>query len=234
MSGCRDQPAELKRRTRRPTVPSGQHSESQHTAGNVGGFIKIDTTGLSTREFLAHMNGDAGFFMENGQLSQLEQLAPIDVLGALGVYFRGDKPTQINCLVSRFGIKTGVATATTFLVDTDQDVITANGNLNFADETITLDLRPYNKSITAISLRTPVDVRGTFAKPAFHLETGNLIARLGAAIGLGVAFPPAALLPLIDTGLGDNNACSRAYAAQQPPGNPMPKSGSSAPPPQRR
>jgi AsmA family protein len=76
-------------------------------------------------------------------------------------------------------------------------------------------------------------VRGTFAKPDYHLETGNLVARLGAAIGLGVAFPPAALLPLIDTGLGDNNACSRAYAAQQPPGNPAPKSGSSAPPQQR-
>jgi len=181
------------------------------------------------------MDGDAGFFMENGQVSQLlEQLAPIDALGALGVYLRGDKPTQINCLVSRFDIKTGVATATTFLVDTDQDVITASGNLNFADETQVLDLRPYNKSITVVSLRTPVDVRGTFAKPAYHLETGNLIARLGAAIGLGVAFPPAALLPLIDTGLGDDNACSRAYAAQQPPGNPTPKSGGSAPPPQRR
>jgi uncharacterized protein involved in outer membrane biogenesis len=224
------QHVDLHRLFGRPDMPA----MLQHTAGNVGGFIKIDTTGVSTREFLAHMNGDVGFFMENGQLSQLlEQLAPIDVLGALGVYFRGDKPTQINCLVSRFDIKTGVATATTFLVDTDQDVITANGNLNFADETITLDLRPYNKSITAISLRTPVDVRGTFAKPAYHLETGNLIARLGAAIGLGVVFPPAALLPLIDTGLGDNNACSRAYAVQQPPGNPMPKSGSSAPPAQR-
>lgn len=214
----------------RPDMPA----MLQHTAGNVGGFIKIDTTGASTREFLAHMDGDAGFFMENGQLSQLlEQLAPIDAVGALGVYVRGDKPTKINCVVSRFGIKTGIATATTFLVDTDQDVITASGNLNFADETIVLDLKPYNKSVTAVSFRTPVDVRGTFAKPAYHLETGNLIARLGAAVGLGVAFPPAALLPLIDTGLGENNACSRAYAAQQPPGNPTPKSGSSAPP-QRR
>jgi AsmA family protein len=221
---------DLHRLLGRPAMPQ----VLRETAGTVGGFVKIDTTGVSTREFLAHMDGDAGLFMENGQLSQLlEQLAPIDVLGALGVYVRGDKPTKINCLVSRFGIKAGVATATTFVVDTDQDEITASGNLNFGDETIVLDLTPYNKSVTAVSLRTPVDIRGTFGKPAYHLETGNLIARLGAAIGLGVVFPPAALLPLIDTGLGDNNACSRAYAAQQPPGNPAPKSGSSAPP-QRR
>jgi AsmA family protein len=217
---------DLHRLLDRPTMPQ----MLRQTAGTVGGFVKIDTTGVSTREFLGHMDGDAGLFMENGQLSQLlEQLAPIDVLGALGVYIRGDKPTKINCLVSRLGIKAGVATATTFLIDTDQDVITASGNLNFADETIVLDMKPYNKSVTAVSLRTPVDVRGTFAKPEYHLETGNLIARLGAAIGLGVAFPPAALLPLIDTGLGDDNACSRAYAAQQPPGNPTPKSGTSTP-----
>jgi hypothetical protein len=45
-----------------------------------------------------------------------------------------------------------------------------------------------------------------------------------------VLFPPAALLPLVDTGLGDNNACSRAYQAQKVPGDATPKSGSSAPP----
>ena len=197
----------------------------RETRGIVGGFVKIDTTGASMREFLARMNGDAGFFMENGQLSELlERLAPIDVLAALGVYLNGDKPVPINCLVSRFAIKQGVATATTLLFDTHDDSIVGNGNVNFAGETIYLDLTPYNKHFTVVSLRTPVQVRGTFAKPAFHLETGKLVARLGEALGLAVTVPPAALVPLIDTGLGDKNACSTAYALQRPPGNPEPKS----------
>jgi hypothetical protein len=42
-------------------------------------------------------------------------------------------------------------------------------------------------------------------------------------VGLGVLFPPAALLPLIDTGLGEKSAGSAAFAAQRPPGNPGPK-----------
>jgi hypothetical protein len=63
------------------------------------------------------------------------------------------------------------------------------------------------------------------AKPSFDIKTGEMAARLGAATGLGVLFPPAALLPLIDTGLGEHNACSEAYAAQQPPGNPQPRTG---------
>jgi uncharacterized protein involved in outer membrane biogenesis len=202
----------------------------RQVAGNAGGFVKIDTRGVSTREFLAHMNGDAGLFIENGQLSQLlEQLAPIDVLGALGVYARGDKPVPINCFVSRFDIKNGVATIATLLVDTPEDDIVGKGGINFADETLDLSLTPNNKHFTLVSLRTPVTVDGTFHKPDYHLKAAGLITRLGAAAGLGVLFPPAALLPLIDTGLGENNACSKAYAAQNPPGSPVPASGNGMP-----
>jgi len=206
----------------------------KQTAGVAGGFIKIDTSGVSMREFLARMNGDAGIFVENGRLSALlEQIAPINVLGALGVYIRGDEPVQINCFVSRFDIKQGVATAATLLFDTNDDTVMGEGNANFADETLYLRLVPYNKSFTSVTLRAPVDVRGTFKKPEYHLEVGGLAARLGAAVGLGVLFPPAALLPLVDTGLGDNNACSKAYAAQRPPGNAEPKAGTSTPPANR-
>jgi AsmA family protein len=200
------------------------------TAGVIGGFVKIDTTGVSTREFLAHMNGDAGFFMENGRVSRLlEQLAPIDVLSAVGVYLSGDKPVPINCLVSRFALKQGVATATTFVVDTDADSIVGRGNVNFADETLFVDFNPYNKHLRMVSLRTPVQIQGTLGKPVFHVESGKIVQRIGEALGLAVVFPPAALVPLIDTGLGADNACAKAYAAQHAPGNPEPKSGSSVP-----
>jgi hypothetical protein len=210
----------------RPTMPA----MLRQTAGTAGGFAKFDTTGVSLREFLGHMNGDAGIFLGDGQLSALlEQLAPINVLGALGVYVTGDRPVQINCMVSRFDIKQGVATASTLLVDTKAVEIIGKGNINFADETISLNLSPYNKGPTVLSLRMPVDIKDTFAKPDYHLEAGNLVARLGAAVGLGVLFPPAALVPLIDIGLGDDNACAKAYAAQQPPGS-TPASGSSTPP----
>jgi AsmA family protein len=197
----------------------------KQTAGTVGGFVKIDTNGVSLRELLARMNGDAGFFMENGQVSDLlQRLAPIDVLGALGVYASGDKPVPINCLVSRFAISDGVASLSTLLLDTNDTQISGEGAINFASEGLSLSFKPQNKHFTLVSLRAPVDVGGTLAKPNFSIKAGELVARLGAATGLGILFPPAALLPLIDTGLGEKNACSVAYAAQQPPGNPQPRS----------
>ena len=187
-----------------PTMPA----IVQETKGTAGGFITIDTSGVSLREFLAHMNGDVGVFVANGQMSSLlEKLAPLDVLEALGVYAVGDRPLPVNCFITRFDVKAGVATATTLLVKTPATTIVGSGNINFGSETLYLNVKPYNNSFAPVSLRTPVDIQGTLKKPAFHLETGNLVARLGAAAGLGVLFPPAALLPLIDTGLGENNAC---------------------------
>lgn len=186
----------------------------KRTAGIAGGFAKIDTTGTSIAEFLGRMNGDAGLFMENGQISDLlQELAPIDVLGALGVYMTGDKPVPINCLVSRFAIKDGTLTPSTMVLDTTDTDVVVKGTINFASEGLDLTVTPYNKHFTTVSLRTPVQIQGTFAKPEYHIEAGALIARVAAAVGLGVVFPPAALLPLVDTGLGPQNACAKVYGS---------------------
>jgi AsmA family protein len=164
--------------------------------------------------------------MENGSISDLlQQLAPINVLGALGVYAVGDKPVPINCLVARFALRDGKASASTLLVDTADTQITGEGDIDFGTEGLAFSFKPRNKHFAVVSLRTPVKVGGTLAKPDFDIKTGELAARLGAAVGLGVLFPPAALLPLIDAGLGEHNACSAAYAEQQPPGNPEPRTG---------
>jgi hypothetical protein len=198
---------------------------ARKTGGTVGGFIKLDTNGVTLHQFLARMNGDAGFFMENGEVSDLlQQLAPINVLGALGVYALGDKPVPINCLVTRFALRDGKASASTLLADTQDTQIAGAGDIDFASEGLSLSFKPRNKHFTVVSLRSPVTVGGTLAKPDFAVKTGELLARLGAAAGLGAVLPPAALLPLVDTGLGEHNGCSAAYAEQQPPGNPEPRS----------
>ena len=183
----------------------------KETAGTVGGFITLDTTGTSLRQFLGRANGDVGIFVANGKISALaERLAPLDVLGVLGVYASGDKPQPINCLVSRFDVRSGVATASTLLVKTPRTTIVGSGNINFASETLYLALKPYNNSFTPISLRSPVDILGTFKKPDFHVAAAGLAARAAAAVGLGVLFPPAALVPFVDAGLGNENACKTA------------------------
>jgi len=189
----------------------------RETAGTLGGFVDFDASGASMRQFLGSMNGNAAVFVADGQMSALlQRLAPIDVLGALGVYLSGDQPQPIDCFIGRFDLKSGVADVSTLLAKTPVTTIVGAGGVDFRNETINLKLKPYNNGFRPISLRTPIDIEGTLGKPDFHIEKEGVIAKLGAALGLGILFPPAALLPLMDTGLGSDNACAAAYAGKQP------------------
>jgi AsmA family protein len=199
----------------------------KETRGIAGGFVRVKSAGKSLRDFLAHMDGDAGLFVEQGQLSRLlQEIGGLNVVQALGLVVNGDRAIPINCLISRFDIKSGIATAAPLLLDTDDSTMVGKGNVNFAAETIYLDIKPYHKHFTPLTLRAPIELRGTFAQPQIGVSKVGLVERLGAAITLGVLVPPAALLPLIDTGLGDNKACASAFA--QPPE--APAVGTSQPP----
>jgi hypothetical protein len=184
-------------------------------AGIIGGFIKLKSKGANEREILARADGDVGFFMEGGQFSRLIlELMHLDVLESIGWWVQGDKPLPVNCVVTRFDVAQGIATASTFIFDTTDATIEGRGTLNFADETIAMDLFPHHKTPVAITFRSPIHIRGTFGKPSVTLDPVTLGGKIAAAVGLGVLAPPAALLPLINVGLGEKNTCGRAFAAQ--------------------
>lgn len=197
-------------------------ADLKQTAGILGGFARLDSAGTAQRQILAGLRGDIGFFLQGGRLSSsLAHLFEHDVAEALGLAPSDDQPHPINCLVARFAVDHGVATAATLLLDTKQAIVAGQGNLNLADETFFLDLNPYPKHGGSGRFGVPLQIRGTFAKPDISSETIGLAHRLGTAIGL--LQPPAVLLPLIDTGLGDKNKCRDAFAS--PPAG----EGSSAP-----
>ncbi|HKW52638.1 MAG TPA: AsmA family protein [Stellaceae bacterium] len=198
-------------------------ADLKQTAGVLGGFAKLDSAGTTQRQILAALRGDIGFFLQGGRLSSsLARMFEHDIAEALGLAPTNDEPHPINCLIARFAVDHGVATAATLLLDTKRTVVTGQGNVNLADETFFLDLTPYPKHAGSSRFGVPLEIRGTFAKPDITPEKVGLARRLGAAIGL--LTPPAVLLPMVDTGLGDKNKCREAFAASPPPGE-----GSSAP-----
>lgn len=189
--------------------------ELKQTAGVMGGFAKLQSSGTTQRQILSRLNGDIGLFLQGGQLSQATAgLFERDLAEALGLAEKGREPRPINCFIARFSVKEGVATVTTLLLDTAETIVTGEGNINLADETFFLDLKPYPKQAGSGRFGVPLEIRGTFAHPEVTSEKVGLAKRLGAAIGM--LAPPAVLLPLVDRGLGDKNKCSEAFAAPQP------------------
>jgi len=192
----------------------------KQTAGIIGGFAKLSSAGTTQRQILAQLDGDVGIFVQGGRLGQkLGGAFESSLAEALGLISKKDEsPHPVNCLIGRVKVARGVATAETLRLDTAETIVVGRGNINIGDETIFLDFRPYPKHGSTRRIGVPFAIRGTFADPSVTADKVGLIARLGAAIGIGDETPPDSLLQLLEAGLGEKNSCSNAFSKRDSAG----------------
>lgn len=110
-----------------------------------------------------------------------------------------------------------------FIIDTADTNIIGKGQISLLEETIDMKLSPQPKDFSIGSLRTPVHIDGTFKDPTVYPDK-MLAMRIGAAVLLGIfATPVAALIPLIETGPGEDNNCKALIASVELPETSQPK-----------
>jgi len=180
-------------------------------AGMIGGRAVIEGNGRSLAEILARGNGEIRLYMgAGGNLSALlVDLSGLQfgnaVLSALGVPDRA----QIECLVTDFVLKNGEAQSRLTMLDTNEARIGITGGVSLKTEALALVLRTQSKHFSIGSLPTPIDLGGTMGKPSIKPELAEAGARAAAAVGLGIVLTPlAGLLPTIQTGTGEDGACT--------------------------
>jgi uncharacterized protein involved in outer membrane biogenesis len=179
-------------------------------SGTVGGSAHLVTTGNSVATMLGRGNGGLQLFMQHGGnvSALLVDLAGLQVgdaiLSALGV----PNQTNVQCLVSDFVLTDGVVDTKALLLATPEANILGDGSVNLAAQTLDLHLHTDATHFSIGSLSTPINIGGTLKHPSVLPAPGPLAARAVPAVGLGVLFPPLALLPTIRLGLGDKNACA--------------------------
>jgi AsmA family protein len=180
--------------------------------GIAGGFLHIRGSGTSLREVVGGMEGEAGLFAEDGAFGPgLQHALDHDVLDALGLD-SGTRAVPVNCLISRFSVKKGVVTASTLLLDTAAATLLGHGTVNFGAETVYLDITPRHKQVTATTVSTPVEVRGTYAGVTIRPGTASIVERISAAVEPDILPPPPALQPLAAVALGEHNGCAADFA----------------------
>jgi len=183
--------------------------------GVVGGSAHLTATGNSVATMLGHGNGGLQLFMNQGGdinalLVDLIGLQAGDaVLSALGV----PQKTTIQCLVSDFSLTDGLVDTKTLLLATSEANVLGSGTVNLDTEKMNLHVATQATHFQIGSLSTPINIGGTLKNPSVLPAAGPLAARAGSAIGLGILFPPLALLPTIRLGLGDKNACTDTLTA---------------------
>jgi AsmA family protein len=179
-------------------------------SGVIGGRAAIDSTGNSVASFAGNGDGSVQLVMSGGgDLSAL--LVDISgfelgnsLLSALGIPSRD----QIECFVGDWGMKRGVMSTRTMILDTTDNITTGGGEIDLRTESLDYRLQTKAKHFSIGTLPSPIAITGKFKNPSIRPEVLPLAARGGAAVALAFLFPPAALLPTIQFGVGDDAHCA--------------------------
>lgn len=174
---------------------------------------------------LAGSNGELKTLISQGQVSKMMlEMMGLNVANIVITKVFGDKQVQLNCMATDFAVTNGLARTRYFVVDTKEALINIEGSINLANEQLDLRIDPKTKGLRLISLRSPFYVRGPFSQPDVSVDKGVLAMKAGSAIALAtIAAPVAALLPLINTGPGEDSDCARLLSdAREKPKAPPP------------
>lgn len=178
--------------------------------GELNGDADITGTGNSVAALLGTANGNLKMIVNDGAVSRsLMEIAGLNVGNYVVDKLFGEKEVKINCAAADLGIKDGLATTRLFVFDTENAIIYINGTSNFKDEQLDLKITPESKGFRVFSLRSPLYVRGPFAKPGAGVQAVPLALRGAGMVALGVVAGPAAgLLALIAPSGGEPNQCT--------------------------
>ncbi|MGE7993870.1 AsmA family protein [Pseudomonas sp. NPDC089554] len=182
----------------------------QTSFGELNGDADISGRGNSVAALLGTANGDLRLLINDGAISRsLMEIAGLNVGNYVVDKLFGDEDVKINCAAANIGIKDGLATTRLFVFDTENAIIYINGTANFASEQLDLKVTPESKGLRLFSLRSPLYVRGPFAKPNAGVQAVPLALRGAGMVALGVAVGPAAgLLALIAPSGDVPNQCT--------------------------
>ena len=182
--------------------------------------VDIKGSGKSVRAIMAGLQGRTNVVGRDGQLnSDALGTATTGLLDAMP-WASDANANKINCVVSRFDIKKGVATSKALVFDTNGMSLLGEGQVNLADETIDMGVTPESKSVSLASLAIPIRIGGTFASPSFGPDPAAM-AKGAASAAVGLVSKPASLVGSLlgaatDATAEEEDPCVAALSGKKP------------------
>ena len=183
---------------------------SRTSIGQVNGEFDLSGKGNSVGRMLASSNGKLGLIVAGGEISKLMmEKVGLHLWEILELKVTGDKLVKLRCGVADFNVKEGTMYAGALIFDTEVTTIIGTGSIDLGQEKLDLTLNQKTKNTSPLALRSPIYVRGSFARPVIQVDKGRVAARALGAIALGMVNPILALIPLIDAGPGKDSDCGQ-------------------------
>jgi uncharacterized protein involved in outer membrane biogenesis len=156
--------------------------------------------------------------MGQGQVSNLLlELVGLDGREILKFLMGGDKDVRVRCAATSFDVKDGLMTSRAILFDTTDTVVYGKGSANLGSEQLDIWLHPYPKDKSILTLRSPINIGGTFGAPKVAPDKKALVERGALALALGAINPLLSLAATYEPGPGEDANCA---AVLKEAGNP--------------
>ncbi len=178
-------------------------------AGVINGAARLKGRGNSVSAIAASGDGGVNFAMGAGGSvdALLLDLSGVELGKALLAALDIPDREGIRCMGVDFVLQKGLMYSRVLAMETTDHVITGGGAVDLGREVLELYIRTDGKRFSIGTLATPIRIAGPFKDLRFA-PAAELAIRGGAAVGLGVLFPPAALLPTIHFGVGEGSPCA--------------------------
>lgn len=198
--------------------------------GNMDIKLDLKGRGNSIAGLMAGLNGKTIVVMSDGNINKkaiklLGTDLSFGLLRLLNPFKKEEKYAKINCFVSGFDIKDGLAQSTALVMDTSQVSVVGYGKIDLKTEKINLSLKPSPKkgvgvkglakfSLSLGEFAKDFKFQGTLSKPSIAIDPTGSIFTLGKAIGGVALFGPFGIAAVLADGeFGDKNPCLAAIEA---------------------
>ncbi|WP_339915241.1 AsmA family protein [uncultured Brevundimonas sp.] len=183
--------------------------------GQTLGRARLEGPGASVHALAANARGTISLVVPHGQIRKaFAELLGINVGRGLSLLLSGDRTTtDIRCAVADFTVSGGLATARTFVIDTDVVVAKGTGTINLGAETLNLRIDGETKRPRLLRVWAPITVRGALIAPKLGVDGAAVAGQVGlAGVIAALVNPLAAVLPFIDPGLAKDANCGALIA----------------------
>jgi AsmA family protein len=186
--------------------------------GELALILKLEGRGSSTEALLSSLGGDASFAIQRGDVDLSVNLATADLVTWLlagarqGTNLvrrgRADARTKLKCLVGRFELERGIATAQSLVMVTPLTSSTATGSLDLVNQTIDLAVHLRARRGGLFDPPSVYRIQGPMADPTVDFSRTGFLARTIAGVVMKPIDALGALLPLVaDGGRDPTNPC---------------------------
>ncbi len=176
-------------------------------SGELHSTFSLSGSGRTVDTLVASSNGRLDIAISRGRIeSSLVSLTGLDLTSYLFSDAAQRGYTRLNCMISRFGVKDGIASVQQLILDTPDIQMIGQGWINLKKKTLSIRVKPHPKRRRIVELATPFTIQGSLLKP--KMITHRVALRGVGEVLLWEVNLLGSLIDLIaDGGQDANNPC---------------------------